>query len=990
MDNLPLIQNMKSAFTLSCLMLLVCLAPQMAFAQCANDTLPPVGVCFALLQRDVPPSGSITVPALAFSQYSEDNCTPAANLQHFVEVGAASTSPPTTTALTFTAAQAGLHSITHWIVDSAGNASYCTSSLQITPCQATSALVCNDLVTVSLDANNSAVITPDMILEGGPYCNYINYLLQLDPTPITPPTPTLTVGLPQVGLHTIKVIDPTTANACWGQVNITAGVNPCAGDTIAPVATCLAQIVRMVSATGITVVTAQQINFGSTDNCTTAANLDLFVQFGPPTATFPQQTQVVLNTNQLGEYPVVLWVVDESNNASYCQMTVTLTNCQNAALVCNDQVTIDLSPSGSALFSPQTLLEGGPYCPYHTFTVALDGVSYGPSLLLTSQHLGAHLGQVSTTGLNGLPMTCWGTITVIASTPIAYHLIKGTVFLDNNLNCQRQDSTEAGLANWVVRATAANGGPVFVANTDAQGHYSMLVDHNPSSYTVVLDVPYNYGGDSCLTSHIATFPSPLLNDTVSLDIPVQLDNECPRMIVDLAAPKIRPCFQGVYFVRYTNASTQTIANTYIDVTLDAYLTYLTGSLPATNTGNQVYRFQTGALTPGQSEQLTLTFQTDCNAPLGATHCTEAHLYPDTLCPNSQFWSGAAVTVAGACVNDSIFLKIKNTGSNPTQTLEYIVVEDVLMRQMGTFSLPAGGELNLDPIPGNGATFRLQAEQEPWHPYGGMPAVWIEGCAGFTPGMVTLFPTNNADPFVAVHCIENTASFDPNDKTALPKGYATAHWIDPNIPLDYTIRFQNTGTDTAFRVVIVDTLPEGLNGRALRPGASSHPYRYELLDGRIARFTFDPIALPDSNANVEASQGFVQFKAPQRPGNPDGTLLENTAAIYFDFNQPVLTNTTHHTIGRHFIQVTAVHTAQGRPTLQVYPNPSSDFVRFEAAYPTNEPLHFTLTDALGQTVRQIRAAQLPMTLESAGLPAGAYFFRFGTGKAVVWSGTVLVQ
>ena len=982
---------MKSILALHCLLLLAWLAPQTAFAQCTNDTLPPVSVCFALLQRDVPPSGSITVPALAFNQYSEDNCTAAANLRHFVEWGGASTSPPTTTSLTFTAAQAGLHSITHWVVDSAGNASHCTVSLQITPCQATTALVCNDLIPIPLDTNNMAVILPSMILEGGPYCNYVPYQIQLDPfTGGAPPTLTLTVGPAQVGIHAVKVIDPGTQNACWGQVNIT-GPNTCVGDTIAPTATCRAQITKVVTNnTGVTVVTAQDINFGSSDNCSNTASLGFFVELGTPSPTPPALTQLVLNNNQLGTYNAVLWVVDQAGNANYCQMTILLTNCQTTALACNDQVTIDISPSGTALFTPQTLLVGGPYCPYNTYTVVLDGVNYGTSLLLTSQHLGTHIGQVVTTTLNGLPTACWGNITVIASTPIARHLIEGTVFLDNNLNCQRQDSTETGLANWVVKATGINSGPVFVANTDAQGHYSMLVDHNIGSYTVSLDVPYNYGGDSCLTTYLATFPSSLLNDTVSLDIPVQLDNECPRMIVDLASPKIRPCFQGVYFVRYTNASTQTIADTYLDVTLDPYLSYITGSLPATNPSNQVYRFQTGTLLPGQSEQLILLFQTDCNAPLGATHCSEAHLYPDTLCPSSQFWSGAAVSVEGACVNDSIFLKIKNTGSGPSQSLEYIVVEDVLMRQMGTFSLPAGGELDLDPIPGNGATFRLQAQQEPWHPYGGMPAVWVEGCAGFTPGMVTLFPTNNADPFIAVHCIENTGSFDPNDKSALPKGYAAAHWIDANTPLDYTIRFQNTGTDTAFRVVIVDTLPEGLNGRALRPGASSHPYRYELLDGRIARFTFDPIALPDSNANVEASQGFIQFKAPQRPGNPDGTLLENTAAIYFDFNQPVLTNTTHHTIGRNFIQVTAVQTAQGRSKLQVYPNPSSDFVRFEAATPISEPLRFTLTNTLGQTVRHIRAAQLPITLESAGLPVGTYFFRFETDREIVWSGKIVVE
>jgi hypothetical protein len=37
---------------------------------------------------------------------------------------------------------------------------------------------------------------------------------------------------------------------------------------------------------------------------------------------------------------------------------------------------------------------------------------------------------------------------------------------------------------------------------------------------------------------------------------------------------------------------------------------------------------------------------------------------------------------------------------------------------------------------------------------------------------------------------------PNQQVLVPQ-----HFIDKNIPLDYTIRFQNTGTDTAFTVSI---------------------------------------------------------------------------------------------------------------------------------------------------------------------------------------------
>ena len=59
-------------------------------------------------------------------------------------------------------------------------------------------------------------------------------------------------------------------------------------------------------------------------------------------------------------------------------------------------------------------------------------------------------------------------------------------------------------------------------------------------------------------------------------------------------------------------------------------------------------------------------------------------------------------------------------------------------------------------------------------------------------------------------------------------------------------------------------------------------------------------LPDSNVNEPASHGFIKFRIQQKASNPTGARIENTAAIYFDYNAPVLTNTTWHTIGNDFI------------------------------------------------------------------------------------------
>ncbi len=54
-------------------------------------------------------------------------------------------------------------------------------------------------------------------------------------------------------------------------------------------------------------------------------------------------------------------------------------------------------------------------------------------------------------------------------------------------------------------------------------------------------------------------------------------------------------------------------------------------------------------------------------------------------------------------------------------------------------------------------------------------------------------------------------------------------------------------------------------------------------------------MPDSTTNEVESHGFIKFKVNQIPNLAEGIVLENNAGIYFDFNDPIITNTTQHTI-----------------------------------------------------------------------------------------------
>ncbi|MFY7964661.1 MAG: DUF7619 domain-containing protein, partial [Chitinophagaceae bacterium] len=117
---------------------------------------------------------------------------------------------------------------------------------------------------------------------------------------------------------------------------------------------------------------------------------------------------------------------------------------------------------------------------------------------------------------------------------------------------------------------------------------------------------------------------------------------------------------------------------------------------------------------------------------------------------------------------------------------------------------------------------------------------------------------------------------------------TPQQVTDGTDIDYTIRFQNTGTDTAFNVVIADTLDSKLLPNQLQMVGSSHPCRTTVKDN-IIFFEFLDIMLPDSNVNKLGSNGFVSFKIKPISSVIAGTIIPNKAAIYFDYNSPVITN-----------------------------------------------------------------------------------------------------
>jgi uncharacterized repeat protein (TIGR01451 family) len=566
--------------------------------------------------------------------------------------------------------------------------------------------------------------------------------------------------------------------------------------------------------------------------------------------------------------------------------------------------------------------------------------------------------------------------------------IRGNVHIDPEADCL-PNPTEPALANWLVQAT---GNLSFATLTDSAGHFTLPVDTGSYQVTVTPPGPYWDVCNSPASVTIAAF-----YDTLALDFPVQVDEECPYLEVDISAPFLRRCFDNTYAVHYCNYGTVTAEDAHVEVTLDPYLTYQSSTIPFSTQNGNTLTFDLGDVAVNECGGFQITAYLDCDSTvLGQTHCTEAHIFPDSLCiPTNAAWDGSSIEVDVECAGDSVVFIITNTGTgNMAQPLDYIIIEDQIVLLQGDFQLNSGQSTTVT-VPANGATFHLEAQQSPEHPSGtASVGATIEGCGGWMSiGFFIQWPTGNPNPFVDVDCQPNIGSFDPNDKTAFPEGFTEQHLIEPGTDIDYLLRFQNTGTDTAFKVVVVDVLPPELDLATVRPGASSHPYTYSVTPEGWLVFTFENILLPDSTTNEPGSHGFVRFRVSQRPGLGWGNVIANSALIYFDFNAPIQTNTTIHRIGQVFpwtLVGTPPPVFSPKNQIRILPNPLTDsaLLQVDGIEPGN--LRLVLTNTTGQVLREERTFGLGFEFRRGELASGVYFFKIEKDRKWIGSGKLMVK
>lgn len=203
------------------------------------------------------------------------------------------------------------------------------------------------------------------------------------------------------------------------------------------------------------------------------------------------------------------------------------------------------------------------------------------------------------------------------------------------------------------------------------------------------------------------------------------------------------------------------------------------------------------------------------------------------------------------------------------------------------------------------------------------------------------------------------SYDPNDKLVMEGSQISTSQTGDY--LHYIIRFQNTGTYPAEKVVVKDMLDENLDWSTLQMLSSSHPYRSTLTNGNRLEVFYENIDLPPSSVDEPGSNGYIAFKIKPITTIAVDDVIENKADIYFDFNFPIVTNTVSTT-------VTVLGTGDfNQLGFTLYPNPTRSLLNI-ALSDADLLKEVSIYNTLGQ---KLMSTSLH-TIDVSGLTRGTYF------------------
>jgi hypothetical protein len=566
------------------------------------------------------------------------------------------------------------------------------------------------------------------------------------------------------------------------------------------------------------------------------------------------------------------------------------------------------------------------------------------------------------------------------------NVIQGSVYQDLDGGCDL-DLGETGLKNWVVIAEGEE--TTYYGTTDENGEYSITVD--TGFYTVNV-LPENLYWSGCRENG---YPINIneFYDTVRVDLAAVASVECPYLEVDISTPYLVRCDEIVYTVEYCNLGTAGATGAQVEVMLDNQLTFQTSALPVVQDGQRLM-FDIGDVAAGACGSFQITTNSSCEGnTLSKAVTVAATIFPDTTCRTlSPNWDQSDIKIEAFCEAEEVLFQVTNIGSKEMAISRgVVVIENEIILSTGQFQLPAAQDtfIRIPVKEGQASTYRVIADQANDHPFKAFATAAIEACGNdmdFTTGFVTQFPEDDDAPNRSIDVQEIIDSVPSVELRGYPKGYKNGI-IAQQTDLTYKFILSNTGTDTVDRIVIRDTLSDNLQLSTLQMGASSHPYTFEVYNQGILKITF---------ASDTQDLAYVEFKIAQKPGNPAGTVINNRASIFFDYQTPLISNQVQHVINAFpgFVEV-VVDTDNPLNLgvkMDVYPNPFLDIVRFDIIGRTDlGPLKFSVFDLNGRLIDQKQYTGNQFFYNRhPNLKTGLYIFKLESAGQLIGSGKLLAQ
>lgn len=587
--------------------------------------------------------------------------------------------------------------------------------------------------------------------------------------------------------------------------------------------------------------------------------------------------------------------------------------------------------------------------------------------------------------------------------------IKGSVYNDLNTDCL-VDGSDTPMQNVLLKAVGDNG-RVYYGSVKVDGTYDISV--NPGTVNYNISQLFNSKKAQIITNTCT--PSYTVNATGSETDYCCSDflnsiRYCSLLNVEISSDRRRRCFRNNTTVTYSNEGTQSELGVIVKVLYPEYVVPIS-SVPAWDDriGDTLF-YNVGTLAADESHRIQLIDSVVCDMEeiRGLTQCTKAFITPYSSCSvEDPLWDKSSIVVEGSCKEGQAEFIISNKGmGDMLAESEYRLYLNEVLIFTSSFQLTRGEETALH-YESQGATMRLEADQVPLHPGDSKPRAFVEGCRTSVDqpivlGHVMSVPQDDLDEEVACSCMPIIDSFDPNDKQVLPVGITEDQLISAGQKLQYTIRFQNTGSDLAYDIRVIDTLDTDLDITTFTQGSSSHNYSMEISgrDTAIVTYYFKNINLPDKTSNEPGSHGFVSFYINTKDDLVDGAEIKNDAGIYFDYNSPIITNTVIQAIGTYDVSDLSKGNAVqlGRVVLsntasleskgvKLYPNPATGMVHFDLGDLNSAEIIFF--DLSGQERLQSTVMGKYTELSIGSLSTGMYTYKIhsegdwiGVGKLIV--------